>query len=969
MKKILKRSLCALFAVSVAMSSIARLSLTEHIASAVQNGILQSDDFSAPTSAWETDGAYDRDFGDETFIDSVFFDASGVETTDGIKTASSALFYTQPLDTETGGVRFGLRLKQGTAAAVFGAANADNAAPDGAAELVFGTTALAFGDDTIEYGFDISELGADISVAFGDNAAVTVKCGKNEKLAEIALTAEITENKYFGFVFSKENGGAKGNLLYASLTDRNGNVTAGDSFTDERTVAPIGTSDAQGYLWKPIVDGDVGAGARVIRVVTGNELYVYNSGWPCEIAYTGYTLTGGEGSEYVISYDLTLLRSGWFGFVLNSNPVAAGERRINANTVTGGNRTFPAFRDGTLDDGVVFGSGDGSNLTGEPIAYAIGRKMHVTMRLRQTDESETALTMSFIYANDPSATVHGTEFVLRQAIAGQVAFAHSAEFLFSGLKIADASGKYLGGDDFSENGSYDKMKENWFIGLKSDSGNTAKTENFGVYTHGGTVFNEKTGAGSETSLISRNGIPAREGADTRDYMFTADLTVSAETLGDGYYSFCFGGETGGAISIFSDKITDGSDKEYPFAGESAEEYTLHFVAEATGKIKVTCGENSFEFDFGDEKAFVGTYGLRVCRSSEGKTKLSFADFTIRLEGVPSIPVIEIRKPAFVAVGEEIDLTPLFVGDELDKAEDMTLTVTVKDGSGKVTAAENCRAIFSEAGYYTVSYKLTNTHGLSTEAEFETRAVYRGKAENLANVVYTDFSNGTDGWKHNGSVSDGILKLGTEGKLTTDYNFIYFIADFEVKGGFEVVFGECRDYEHSFGISVSEDNTVKLRNLYYGADARETSISKDLRLGEDFASVRVKVIGGTATLYGRTASDPLVYYHLADFRFETDMPATYGKISLIASGNAEIRKAALYSLDSFVDIAPDDYDPADEMTGKHKKPLKGEKGCGSSMSGLTLLPLAVVSAIALRKKRRDDTGNGEKNSSSDGGIRK
>lgn len=971
MKKFFVNTAIMAFVASLLLPS---LPLGELFTSAAVNVIVQSGNFSDPSAQWEVTGAYERDFGDQSYIDSVFFDASGVETTDGLKKTDSALFCTQAADASIVCTEFSLRLEQGTIEVVFGAADKSFAAVEEATVLVIGTESMSFGGETVEYGFDISGTRAGIAVQSGENASVTVTCGEKEAHTAIELSSETVSGKYFGFVFSLEGEGAKGNLLDVSFVNEEGQTVAGDSFTDEATVADFG-GDEEGYFWKPVVAADVGAGARVLRVVTGNELFIYNSGWPSEFAYTGYSLTGGIGSEYVISYELTLLRSGWLGFIFNSNTsVSAGEYRINDNTVLSGPRTFGAFTDGKVDVLPFGGTGDGSQIITPAASYTYGRKMRVQMHMKQTGDAQTELTISFVYANDPDAVVHSADFVIMQPIGGYVAFTHSAEFIFSRLQISDGQGNLLGGDDFSENGVYGKLTENWYIGLKAESANTAKTENFGEYTDGGISFSEKTGAGETTTLTSRKVVPAREGSDTRENMFSAELSVRAGTLeNDGRYSFRFGNGSN-EISVYGDRITDGKGTQYPFAGQRKEAYTLYFTAKATGILEVSDGvSDPFVFDFKDENAFAGEYGLSAVRPVSGKMDVAFLGFSLELTGIPSAPSIEVRKPAWVAVGEEVDLTPVSMEDELDDVADLTLTISIEKETGGSVETSGYKAVFPEVGYYTVHYILTNTHGLSAEEEFVVRAIYRGTAENLTDVAYTDFSGDNAGWEVVGSAdATGALALAPDGKLATQSDFVYFIAEFNVKGGFEIVFGECHDYENAFGITVTADNAVTLRNLLSETGERTAVLSRDLRLEEEYADIRLKVMGNTVTLYGRSAGDPLVWYELASFSFESDMPATYGTVSLrAADGEASVRKAAVYSLDASIEILPDDYDPADEGTGKHKKPLQGGEGIDTGIIvaiAAAVVVLAAVAAVLIikKKKGRKQASEGE-NKPEDGGM--
>lgn len=922
------------------------------------NGVVQSGSFLAPDAGWTIDGEYDRKFDGEFFGDSVFFNADTVSTSDGDKQTDSALYYMKTLS-EGALAKVGVRLVQGEITLIFGANNVDSVAPADAQSIAFGTEEVRFGDVSAPYGFDIAGKRADISVDTLTDK-VTVVCGENSFTKDFTLG---TADGYFGMAFTKASK-AKGNVMDVAFY-KDGEVVDGDSFTDEATVAPA-NADAGAYRWKRVVSEDVGAISRVLRVVKNNELYDYGGSWPSELAYTGFEFIGGIGAHYILKYDLTLMRSGWFGFVFNANKVSAGERRINDNTVLSGGRTFAAFVDGKVNT-LVFGTDDGTVLGTEAISYDYGRKMRVTMDMRQVGESETDLTMTFVYADDPQGQEHTAKFTVRQPLGGQISFSHSAEFLLSSLEVFDGEGKYLGGDDFSDKNTYQALTQEWFIGLTAADTlkNFVAVEDFGTYSEGTLNFNEKAGV-SSAKVVSDYEVPAREaGVDTREEMFGAEIEIDAQKLG-GSYAFYFG--SGNKIVVTKENIaavgTEGEIKSAAFVGEGV--YTLSFSAKSTGEMLVEKdNEKVFTADFGDENAFVGGYGLEVIRSAAGDD-ISFVDFSLNVTGIPTRPTLVIEKPTYLAVGKEIDLTPTVMSDELDSAEDMDLQITVVKVDGDTVAVKDNKVTLPETGYYTVHYKLTNSHGLSAEDEFTARGIYRGEAENTVDKAFTDFLNGTQGWKvTSGTVASGKLIFGEDGSLTTEGIFIYFLADFSVKGGFEIVFGNCRDYENAFGIAVNADNTVTLRNLYAADGTRNATLARDLRLGEDFASVRLKVIGSTVTLYGHAADDPLKFYELASFRFESDMPMTYGTVSVFGGSNTEVSRAAVYSLDSGIEISPDDYDPADEGAGKHQKPvLGGSKGLiiGLSVGGAVLIAaiaVAVVFIVRANKKKKAQKEDAEK----------
>lgn len=933
-------------------------------AKAAENGVVQSGSFLAP-DGWSVSGGYERDFGENFFGDSVFFSADAVKTTDGDKKNSSALYYTQAIE-EGVTIDIGLRLLQGETEILLGAGAADSVSPQGAQKITIGASSFSFGEDKGGYGFDITNKRADISV---DTAAdsLTVTCGESVFTKKLELGSAAG---YFGLAFMKESA-AKGNVLDVCFI-KEGKVVAGDTFTDESTIAPF-NSDAAGYMWKRIAAEDVGAGARVLRAVSGNEIYNYGASWPSEFAYTGFEFVGGIGANYTVQYDITLMRSGWIGMIFNSNKMEAGERRINDNTALSGGRTFAAFADGKLKT-MVFGSDDGSKLEGEELSYSYGRKMHVTMEMTQIGESETALDMSFIYADDPAQTKHATQFNIKQALKGQVAFSHSAEFVFSDLRIFDGEGKYVGGDDFSSENTYEKVMENWYVGLTAADPlkNYVVVEDFGTYENGTLSFSEISGAGV-SEIDSSFAVPAREaGVDTRENMFGAVVEVRAGALSDGSYSFRFG--DGNSVKIEKDKISalgkNGVIAQADFVGEG--EYALGFTAKSSGEMTVTKdGEKVLTAAFGGEETFVGAYGFSVTRAAD-KMDLALKTFELSVEGIPQHPVLSVEKPPYLAVGREIDLTPAVMRDETDDVSALELDITVKNTqSGKTVEVKDNKVILPETGYYTVHYKLTNTHGLSAEDEFTARGVYRGEAVDLADKVVTDFTGASAGWKiDKGAVSNGNLQLSAGGSLSTEANFIYFLADFEVKGSFELVFGQCRDYENAFGIAVNADNTVTLRNLYAQDGTRNAVLAKDIALGEGVASVRLKVIGSTVTLYGRAESDPLKYYELASFKFESDMPVTYGTISLVAKEGAALSRAAVYSLDSGIEIPPDDYDPSDEMTGKHPKPVRGNKTgliVGLSVGGAALIAGgACLAAVLIKKKNKANKANDNANDTEEGG---
>ena len=398
----------------------------EGAAAAETDNVLQSGSFLS--DGWTYSGDYERDYGDGAFIDSVFFTADQVHTAESgaasLVQTSSALFYTRSGLSDAYTVSFGIRVMQGSVNVLFGADDTNSVSPAGAQTLTLGATSYTFGaGSAVDYGFDITNARADVTVAVGGaSSTITVTCGGQTKSETLSLTAADAAG-YFGFSFLEDTK-AKGNLLDVTISDAKGLVYA-DTFTSEVSVAKGVTAanaagaSVSGYAWKPVMAEDVGdGGARVLRVVTGNEIHNYGSGWPSEFAYTGYELVGGVGAEYTIEYDLTALRSGWFGLKLNPNKVEAGEQKINTNTIATGSECFPAFSDGKIAL-ITYGQGDGSTLdTTEIVSYEYGRKMHVSMHLQQEDDYSTKVELSFVYANDPAATVHSATFTMRSPIGG-----------------------------------------------------------------------------------------------------------------------------------------------------------------------------------------------------------------------------------------------------------------------------------------------------------------------------------------------------------------------------------------------------------------------------------------------------------------------------------------------------------------------------------------------------------------------
>lgn len=247
-------------------------------------------------------------------------------------------------------------------------------------------------------------------------------------------------------------------------------------------------------------------------------------------------------------------------------------------------------------------------------------------------------------------------------------------------------------------------------------------------------------------------------------------------------------------------------------------------------------------------------------------------------------------------------------------------------------------------------------------------------------VVADFSGELTGWQaQGGSVSDGAYSLGAGGFLKTESAFMYFIADFSVKGSFELVFGEQDGREGAFGIAVGQDNSVVLRGVTTADGASSATLSRDLKLSEGYADVRLKVIGASVVLYGRADGDPLNWYELGSFLFGGDGAAVYGKVGIYADGGAELESAAVYSLDSNIGIEADNYDPADEVAGKHKKPVRGLEQWEIA---LIIAACAVVVAgggaaavILIKKKRKKKSSGvlpsegGTENGSSDDGEEK
>lgn len=943
-------------------------------AAAETDNVLQSGSFLS--DGWTYSGDYERDYGDGAFIDSVFFTADQVHTAESgaasLVQTSSALFYTSGLsDAYT--VSFGIRVMQGSVNVLFGADDTNSVSPAGAQTLTLGATSYTFGaGSAVDYGFDITNARADVTVAVGDaSSTITVTSGGQTKSETLSLTAADAAG-YFGFSFLEDTK-AKGNLLDVTISDAEGLVYA-DTFTSEVSVAKGATAanaanaSVSGYAWKPVMAEDVGdGGARVLRVVTGNEMHNYGTTWPSELAYTAYELVGGVGAEYTIEYDLTALRSGWFGLKLNPNKVEAGEKKINTNTIATGSECFPAFSDGKIAL-ITYGQGDGSTLdTTETVSYEYGRKMHVSMHLQQEGDYSTKVELSFVYANDPAATVHSATFTMRSPIGGYVGFCNSLEFIFSDLVIKDKDGFVVGGDDFSTENTYENLVKNWYIGHTEAQYQYVNVEDFGTYASGSAKFDEKAGASVETTIDSRYFVPEQVGTTERPEMFSASFNVNAAALGDGSYTFLFGNKAN-SVTVTKDAVTayqGGSQVgTAAFEGEGGA-YALQFAAASDGTLTVQSGETViFTAKYDGGTAFVGTYGFKVTRPTSGTMDLSLVDFEMLVE-VPTAPTLEINKPAYLAVGQAVDLTPSVMSDEIDSADELDLEITVVDAEdNEITVTDDYKVTLPATGYYTVSYKLTNSFGLFVEDSFTARGIYRGSAENLADKVSADFTaTPADFTIASGNVANGALTLSEGGSLQTKNNFIYFLADFEVQGAFEFVFGECHDYANAFSIKVNADNTVTLSNLYASGSLRTATLGRDLKLDEGTASVRVKVMGSTVTVYGRAFDDPMQYYELAQFTFESDMPATYGTISLRAqSGSMTVEQINIYSLDSSIVIPPDDYDPADEPPGKHKKPVLGENDNLGLIIGLSVgIPVVVIAAavvviVLVLKKKKNQKGS-------------
>lgn len=261
--------------------------------------------------------------------------------------------------------------------------------------------------------------------------------------------------------------------------------------------------------------------------------------------------------------------------------------------------------------------------------------------------------------------------------------------------------------------------------------------------------------------------------------------------------------------------------------------------------------------------------------------------------------------------------------------------------------------FNAAGVET-----TNSFGLSATDAFTARGIYRGEAVDTAPKLTTDCTAPDEGFTHSGGAyGPSGLTMANGQFLSTNYNFIYFLLYLRLDGlqeAVELTFGECHDVDNAFSVKIATDGTVTLRNLLTESGTTQTTLAENLRFS-DAVCLKLSVIGPQVVLSGR-AETAALYTELARFTFEDDMPATYGKIAVRAHGAMTLSDVAVYTLDTSIPIDPDNYDPADEATGRRIKPLPPNPMrtviivCSVVGGVLVLSGAALTVVLVLRKKK-------------------
>lgn len=746
---------------------------------------------------------------------------------------------------------------------------------------------------------------------------------------------------------------AAGNVLDITVRNADGKVVLSDTFTSDKTVAPLFAADPVGYVWRSYsaLAGRSLATEKTLHVVSTNELIVRDAGWPTEIAYTGYTLQGGVGARYTIDMQIMLVNSGpsgeWLGFINNTQTVAPGVRAINNNTLRPG--VYGGFVDRTTK--TIFGD---MEYTGSA-PYEVNRKTDVRIELEQTGENATTVTIGFRYADAQETAYTQTVFYYKNPIGGYVGFSMSRTVVFYGLSItADDGTRHVA--PFGEMNSTDLAGESFFVGLKQDAKFEVVDNGLAESGDGSVVFAETTAHGA--TLRTTYAVPARTGVDTREMMYAATLELSKVELSDANGIDLLLGEGENFVRVKRDGLELYRDGALLTKANAtiADDSTLTVETFADGRVKVAFDETTLEGAGFNESDFVGSPGIRVYNPDSRPMRVCPKRFSILISGIPTVPTLGIAAFRYVAVGQPYNLKPIAMSDELDEASALTLHITVTDPQEKETVLKDgiTQYTFAAPGYYTVSYRLTNTHELFAEKSMTVRAIYRGD-DSAAIDKLDDPFDGADSVTTDGTVTGGTVRLSggntlyTKGTVST---FMLYLDVQSVDGAFEIVFGNSHGYEYAFGI-LFDNGAITGRNLTLKAGGSyDSEIAAPL-------TIKLTVIGGTATVALRAAETPFdnLYKSVATFAFSDDMPAGYGSVGIAAKEGATVvlDRMRIFSLAPNIDIDTEPYVPAPERVRPNRK-KSGNVGLivGLSVGGGVLLiggAAAVTVILSMRRKKR------------------
>lgn len=989
MKKIIK-TLFAFMLVLILCNPL--LSGQNIFAASRNNGILLQDDFTNnfDSNVWTKDGegSFDVEYNQvsQPLINSVYFDSDVINSVNAQATyqTSSALYSTRQFSGDYT-VKFGIHLKKGAFELVLGATSNNIIESIDGLKFDFTSTGISFNKGVEEsYGSGINILNRDVSFIIEvntDNIIVQMIDDGNAIFSK-TYTKELNTDGYLGFIFSKANAGT-GHILDVLISDTQNVTIVYDSFMDEATVAHFGESNLEFYLWKSLTE-DNAKGQYGLRVATSNEFHIINSGWPNELLYTDYELQGGIGKKYTIQFDLTL-GNGFFGFVPNAKRNDKGLYQNNINTIVGDVQTLPSFDSGSIK--IVSFSNDGitAPVDSTVVSYMQNRKMNVAITLEQTEIAKTNARITFTYANDITRTSYFKDYTISRAIGGYVGFHFGAETRFSNFSIFDENNNYVARDDFSKNNILETIDSknylsNWYMSLsKNNASNKLLLYDFGNYNSDSKLIinsNQKSGL----ALISNKSVPARQAIiDTREIMFISELTIKAEKLtSNNSLNFLFGIDEANAngvaqklsqlnrvaVSQQSIDIYQGGTliKSQTFDSIKENEYILKFVGKSNGILEVyaddvlLCDAN---YGLNNDDIFVGKLGILSLNESNEALKINLNAFIVELTGIPSVPTLIINKPAYLTVGESIDLTPSVMSDEIDTAEDLSLLITVTNlSTNEEIAVTNNKVTLPSADYYRIEYVLTNKATLTASDSFIARGIYRGNNEKSLDVIRSDFAETDENWSYNNAlVTNDKVSINKNGELMSIETAMHFIMMIDIdtvrtdaNGSLEIIFGNCYDYNHSFGIIFNNNNTVTLRNLFSENGTRNITLSRDINLynSENTTTLKIMVMGSQITVFAKSENEPydFLYKAIMTAYFENDMPATYGQLGVKTGGDTSLNlsNAQIFSLNSYIDIETEEYDPSIDAD-KQGRGLKPLLNAGMQLYEVILIVAGIILGMA------------------------